>query len=375
MSTSQTTPKTTRLISLDLVRGIMLVASVGVDAWISDPPWFDHANWVGIHPVDWIFPIFVTLSGCGLAYANARRIRVGPAVRRVVILFAFGLLYNYINYSGTPFHLTTLRLTGVLQLYAVVVVVIVLFHTFLKGWHQWALATAVLAVLDTIVQWQWSLTCSGGHLTPSCNVLHSLDPLIYGSSHLLSGGTMGYDPEGMVSIVGAIVTACLGATVGHALLASRAHGGKRAAVQSLGSIIVGALILAGILDLFVPAFKKQWTPPFALLIGAAAVAALLVAHLLVDPTPTGGGLRTRRQRALAWPFLALGRNSLFVYFGSHALVLLLLVHSYGGATWATHLSNTVAIFGHPAITLIVLAEVLWISLACFLHLRKIYLRP
>jgi heparan-alpha-glucosaminide N-acetyltransferase len=368
-------PKSTRLISLDLVRGVMLIASVGVDAWVTDPAWFDHANWIGIHPVDWIFPIFVTLSGCGLAYANARRINVRSAVRRVVILFAFGLLYNYINFSGTPFHWDTLRLTGVLQLYAVVVVAMVFLHTFVKGWRQWALMTAILSLLDTAAQWGWSLRCSSGQLTPSCNISRSLDPLIYGSSHLLSGGTMGYDPEGVISIVGALVTACLGATVGHALLASRKSGGKPAAIRSVGSTIVGALLLAGVLDLFVPAFKKQWTPPFALLLGAAAATALLIAHLIVDPTVNGGGLHTKRQQAIVWPFLALGRNSLFVYFGSHALVLVLLVHNYGGAYWVTHFSKTIAIFGNPTVTFIVVAEAFWISMACLLHWKRIYLRP
>jgi heparan-alpha-glucosaminide N-acetyltransferase len=80
------TPKaSTRFVSLDIVKGLMLIASVGVNAWLNVPAWFDHAGWIGVHPMDWIFPTFVTLSGCGLAFANARRVRPWPAARRVVI--------------------------------------------------------------------------------------------------------------------------------------------------------------------------------------------------------------------------------------------------------------------------------------------------
>ncbi|HWE70961.1 MAG TPA: heparan-alpha-glucosaminide N-acetyltransferase domain-containing protein [Acidimicrobiales bacterium] len=364
-----------RLVSLDVVKGLMLIASVGVNAWLNVPPWFDHDLWIGVHPMDWIFPTFVTLSGCGLAFANARRVRPWPAARRVVILLAVGLVYNYITVSGAPFHLSYLRIPGILQLYAVVVIALVLLHTVVKGWRRWALVTAGLAVVDTLFEWGWSLHCAGSHLSPTCNPSHTIDYAVFGANHLYANGSLGYDPEGLVSVVGAIITACLGATVGHALLESRRSGGKRASIRSVGSIAVGAFALAGVLDIFVPAFKKQWTPPFALLIGGAAAVVLLVAHLMVDPGPSGGGLRTPTQRAVTWPLIALGRNSLLVYFGSHALTAWLNVHTYNHVSYLTHFANTIAIGGHPAITFFVVAELFWISLACLLHWRRIYLRP
>jgi heparan-alpha-glucosaminide N-acetyltransferase len=365
-----------RLVSLDIVKGLMLIVSVGVNAWLNVPPWFDHALWIGVHPMDWIFPTFVTLSGCGLAFANARRVRPWPAARRVVILLVVGLVYNYITVSGAPFHLSVLRIPGILQLYAVVVIALVLLHTVVRGWRQWALLTAALAVVDTMFEWGWSLHCAAGHLSTTCNPSHTIDYAVFGANHLYVNGTLGYDPEGLVSIFGAIITACLGATVGHALLESRRSGGKRASIRSVGSIAVGAFALAAVLDIFVPAFKKQWTPSFALLIGGGAAVILLVAHLVVDAGPSGeGGLRTPAQRTITWPLIALGRNSLFVYFGSHALTAWLNVHTYNHASYLTHFANAIAIGGHPAITFFVVAEVFWISLACLLHWRRIYLRP
>jgi heparan-alpha-glucosaminide N-acetyltransferase len=360
-----------RIVSLDVVKGLMLIVSVGVNSWLGVPAWFDHVAWIGVHPMDWIFPTFVTLSGCGLAFANARRVRPWPAARRVVILLAVGLVYNYVAVSGAPFHLSGLRFPGVLQLYAGVVIVLVLLHTVVKGWRQWALVTVVLALIDTAVQWGWSLHCIGGALTTTCNPSHAIDYAVFGVNHLYRNGSLGYDPEGLISVVGAVITACLGAAVGHALLESRRSGGKPTSVLSVGSIILGALALAAVLDVFVPAFKKQWTPPFALLIGACTAAVLLVAHLMVDAGPPGGDSRIPTQQA--WPLIALGRNSLFVYFGSHALTAWLSVHSYGHVSYLTHFTDTLA--GHPAVTFFIVAELFWISLACLLHWRKIYLRP
>jgi heparan-alpha-glucosaminide N-acetyltransferase len=292
----------------------------------------------------------------------------------VVILLALGLLFNYVIVSGTPFELSRLRLPGVLQLYAIVVIALVLLHTVVKGWRRWALVTVVLALVDTAVEWRWATHCIGGVLTPTCNPSHSIDYAVFGVSHLYRNGSAGFDPEGLISVLGAISTACLGATVGHALLESRKSGGKRASVLSVGSIILGALALAAVLDMFVPAFKKQWTPPFA----------LLMAHLVMDAgapgggsrsLAQGGGSRTRTRTRGAWPLIALGRNSLFVYFGSHALTAWLCGHTYDDVSYLNHFINTIAIAGHPALTYFIVAELFWISLACLLHWRKIYLRP
>ena len=362
-----------RLVSLDVVKGLMLIVSVGVDSWLGMPAWFNHAAWIGIHPIDWIFPTFVTLSGCGLAFANARRVRLWPAARRVVILLAVGLVYNYVTASGAPFHLSGLRFPGVLQLYAGVVIVLVLLHTVVKGWRQWAVVTVVLSLVDIVVEWGWSVHCVGGALTPTCNPSHFIDYAVFGGNHLYGHGLVGYDPEGLISVFGAVITASLGATVGHAVLESRKSGGKRAAVLSVGSIILGALALAAVLDVFVPAFKRQWTPSFALLIGAGAAAVLLVAHLLADAGPQGGDSPTPTH--WAWPLIALGRNSLFVYFGSHALTAWLSLHTYDHVSYLNHFINTITIARHPAVTFFIVAELFWISLACLLHWRKIYLRP
>ncbi|MDO9396596.1 MAG: hypothetical protein Q7T71_08635, partial [Herbiconiux sp.] len=84
---------TPRLGGLDLVRGVMLVASVSVNSLFTEPEWFAHAAWGGVHPVDLIFPVFVTLTGCGLGFALHRRVQIAPLIRRVLVLLLVGLVY------------------------------------------------------------------------------------------------------------------------------------------------------------------------------------------------------------------------------------------------------------------------------------------
>ncbi|MCU4183938.1 hypothetical protein K6U06_06170 [Acidiferrimicrobium sp. IK] len=361
-----------RLVGLDAVRGGMLLVSVGVDSWVNVPAWFDHAGWIGIHPMDWIFPVFVTLSGCGLAFANARRVRVKPAIRRIVILCVVGLVYNYIISSGAPFRFSTLRYPGVLQLYAGVVTGIVLLHMVLKGWKSWAWATAVMACSYTLLLAAWSAHC-GGRLTTSCNPSHVIDYAVFGPGHLYVAGTLGYDPEGVPSILGALVVASMGATIGHLILEYRRRGPVEVALAG-GAVLIAALGFAQALDLIVPAFKKQWTPPFDLLLATAAGVLLLAGHLVFDRR-RASGTTAPDARFPVWVLVALGRNSLFVYFGSHALTAWLGAHTSGGRPLLVHLEQAIAVGGHPQATLTVALEALWIGLAAVLHWRKIYLRP
>lgn len=389
-ATTQSQPESpaapTRIVSLDVVRGLMLIVSVGVNSWVVMPAWFDHAKWIGIHPLDWVFPTFVTLSGCGMACANAKRVRLlRPVIQRALILFAFGLVYNWVEAGSTfPPSLSTARIPGVLQLYAFVVLVIAGLHVFVKGWRNWALITLLLALADSALIGFWGSTCAAGHVTPTCNPSHAIDFAVFGAPHLLASGTFGYDPEGFVGIFGALVSASLGATVGHVLLAGRKDRSRLRAAMTVIALALCGLAMAKLLGSFVPAFKNQWTAPFALLVSSVAALVLAGAHLLVDRRGVGSGVRLRKRgelgavglaRGVQWPLVALGRNSLFVYFGSHALTAYFFTHGGLKTPWMVQLERHVTVLGHPQASVTLLLEAVWISLACLLHWRRIYLRP
>jgi predicted acyltransferase len=365
-----------RIASLDAARGLMLVWSVTSVSLIAAPKWYEHAPWAGVHPVDLVFPVFVTLSGCGLAFANRRRTPVGPLVRRIVVLLAFGLLYNTVvamsAKGGSPWPgWAHLRLTGVLQLYAGVVLVIALGHLVTRSARGWAVLTLLLAVAHTAVLWRYAQGCPGESLTRECNPSGALDPWLFGIDHVYATGLLGHDPEGVLSVLGACVSAAAGATVGHALLSARDRGRRPVgALLPVATAAVGFACLSVLTGLYVPTMKRLWTAPFALSVAAAVAVVLVLLHLLLD-RPSA-----RVPPAAATPLVALGRNSLLVYFGSHALIIWMLHDRAGtGSTWLQTVSDAVTVKDHTQLSWTVLNVVAWTALATVLHRFRIYLRP
>ncbi len=383
-----------RITSLDAVRGVMLLWSVTSDSLITPSPWYDHAAWAGVHPVDVVFPVFVTLSGCGLAFAYRRRIDVAAMLRRASVLLAVGLLYNLtltlVSDGWTGW--STFRLTGVLQLYAVVVLVMALGHLVTHSARGWLVLTALLALGHTTLLLVWAAGCLGGELTPTCNPSGAIDTAVLGAGHVYAGAALGHDPEGLVAILGAMVSAAAGACAGHALLSARARWGNPAAALPWMLALAATFAVAGAaLAQVVAPMKRLWTSPFALLVASAVVVALLVGHVVLDrpgvlePTTT----RERTIAGASWPLIALGRNSLLVYFGSHALMLVLTRvpapwvaaasdaagDGASGPSIAAAASSALSGGWHPQVVWSAVTLAAWWGLACLLHRWRIYVRP
>lgn len=359
----------------------MLVCSVAMNSLLVTPEWLDHAPWASVHPIDLVFPVFVTLSGCGLGFALGRGVGFGELARRTAVLLAAGLLYNAI--VSASWNLDTWRVTGVLQTYAMVVVVIGLLHLLTRGWRGWAAITGLFAVAHTVLLAGWAERCVGGVLTRECNPSGAIDTLVFTADHIYQLGAGGHDPEGLVALLGTLVSASAGATVGHLLLSVRRRAlarsaGVGAAVLPLVALAAAFLAAAFVLTWAptlvgarpVPMMKRLWSPPFALALAAATTIALLLGHLLVDRAGTG-----RVLRGLSYPILALGRNSLLVYFGSHVLMGLLSRPLPDGTVPAETIAATIAVAGHVQATWTAALLLFWILLTSLLHRHRLYLRP
>lgn len=362
------TGKPGRITSLDWIRGLFLCWSITSIAWLAPrPDYMNHAEWFGVHAEDMIFPLFVTLSGCGLAFAYRNRVGWAATLRRSVVLLVCGLAFNVVETGNAD--LASLKWTGPLQVYAVLVLVIGLLHLVARGPAAWALIATAAAIGDEVLLYVWQQGCPGLVLTPECNPSLTIDTAWLGTAHMYHQGLYGHDPEGAVSMLGALVVASLGCTAGHLMLRSR--GTRRGPLFLLawaGLAFAGAVAASQL----VPPFKRLWTAPFDLGIGAIGVAALAVGMALLD-VPAGPRW-SRVRRRLAAPWVAMGRNSLLLYFGSHLLVIVLLAHG-GDPTWAEQTVDAVAVHGSPQASFIVVNVLGWAALAWLLHWRRIYLRP
>lgn len=354
--------------SLDSARGLLLVVNiVMISAFAPRPEQLNHAEWIGVHAVDTIFPLFVTFSGVGLAFAHRNGVGWGRMLRRSLLLLAIGLAYNAIMSGTTTFE--DLHFLGPLQVYAVLVLVIGMLHLVLRGPLAWGIVTLAAAGVQAFVLATYQAGCPNAELTPECNPSRAIDFAVFGISHVYRQGASGHDPEGLVSILGALVTALVGTTAGHIALKYRRSWRAPVLILAWAAVVAG-LMLASAEHL--PAMKRLWTTPFALGVAAFGVACFALFIVVLDRRTFRAWDRTRGP--LTYPLVALGRNSLLVYFGSHLLLRVLADHG-GEVTWAQTLSERVDLIGNPGLSYQVFMVLLWVAVTTVLHQRRIYLRP
>src|SRR4051812_36776748 len=141
----------TRLVSLDVFRGLTIAAMILVnDAgdWAHVYWPLEHAEWNGWTPTDLVFPFFLFIVGVSMVMSfESRRARGATrgelllhAVKRSAIIFALGLFLN-----GDPhFDVHAIRIPGVLQRIAVVYLIASVIVLFAGRVARTVTATALL---------------------------------------------------------------------------------------------------------------------------------------------------------------------------------------------------------------------------------------
>ena len=309
------TAKRQRITSLDWARGWMVLANLVVIAFLY-PSWdqLSHTQWMGVTVFDLIFPTFVSLSGCGLAFAYARprrppgdRATGGSALRSGSALQRSR--HRDVQPAGTP---DCRALTGVRRARPG-------GGTTAPGsprYTPWAVATVALATVWTAVSWAYNSRCPTGQPTRSCNLYAAIDLRLIPAEHLYRHGSLGHDPEGLAAIVGALITMMVGVTSGKILLARTS---PRVTLDRLVAWLIGVALLGVLAAQFVAPFKRIWTPSFTLLTSTIGLTMLIIGYALHDrPAPPWSGESVKK--ALAQPLVAMGRNALLLYFGSHIVI-------------------------------------------------------
>jgi heparan-alpha-glucosaminide N-acetyltransferase len=309
-----------RWAGLDAARGVAVAGMLVVEQLPIGPrrhPWLIHAVWNGWTGADLVFPAFLFLAGIGIDELVRRRGRASllRLARRAIALLVLGVLFNAWDGAGADF--TDARWPGVLQRIGIVSLacgaVVVLCR---RGIWPMLLVAGGLLVLYAQLLVRVPLACGTGVITPACNVPGHLDLALFGAAHVYNQGAFGYDPEGLLSTMGALATALIGVAVGRAL---RARPDWLTMVGLCGFAF--ACWAATHLGLAGPAVnKRMWTPAFVLLTAATSIVLLVACHVIVDV----GGRQLNPvlrigSRVTAWPWAALGRNALVVYVGQHVL--------------------------------------------------------
>jgi predicted acyltransferase len=309
-----------RLVSLDAFRGLTIAAMILVNNpgdWGTVYWPLLHVPWHGWTPTDLIFPFFLFMVGMSLTLS--RRLEARPAVARAMKLVGLGLLLTLYPW----FHVTTMRWPGVLQRIGL---------CYLAAWaaRRWLSPRAQAALAAVLVAGYWLLMTRvtgpeglAPNLEMETNLSAQVDRILL-VPHVWTA-TKTWDPEGVVSTIGAIATTILGLLAGEWV-----RSGRRPFTITLG-LLLGGLVLTALgvawadaapPGLAFPVNKGIWTSSFVLLAGGLGAALFGLTYWAVDVAGF---------RRWAAPFVTYGRNAIAVFVAAGLLAKTLLAIRWAGA--------------------------------------------
>ena len=309
--------KSDRLISLDVFRGLTIAGMVLVNnpgSW-SHIYWpLEHAEWNGWTPTDLIFPFFLFIVGVAIPLAFGRRIERGDSRRalflkviyRSVIIFLLGEFL-----AGFPyFHLSTIRIPGVLQRIVVCYFFASLIFITTRPRTQAIIAVALLIVYWLVMTHVPAPGYYAGDLSKEGSLASYIDRRVFGP-HIWKQGIV-YDPEGILSTMGALATTLFGVLTGNLLRRE-----DRTAIEKVADLFIaglGCIIVGWIWNAWFPINKSLWTSSYVFFTSGLALQFLALCYWLID---------IKGYKAWAKPFVIFGVNALVLFVGTGIMARLL----------------------------------------------------
>jgi predicted acyltransferase len=336
-----------RLLSLDVFRGMTVAGMLLVNdpgTWSAIYPPLRHADWHGWTPTDLIFPFFVFIVGITTQLSlSARRARGddegairAQILRRGGLIFLLGFLLN-----GFPFftwgpvtgvgdpsffdrivdRLEHWRFMGVLQRIAIAYVVSALIAS------RASLRALVIVTASVLIGYWLVMTVlpvPGTNGTPGVLLLGRPETTMaaYWDRVLLDWSRVGlgnhnwassrtWDPEGVLTTLGAVGTALLGNMAGRWIATPRPLAERINGLFAAGAIAM----LVGLMWHWVfPINKNLWTGSYVVFTAGMASVALATIMWVVD---------VHGRRWWTKPFVIYGINPMIAFVGSGILARLI----------------------------------------------------
>ena len=367
----------TRLVSLDVFRGLTVVGMVLVNnpgSWAHIYWPLEHAEWNGWTPTDLIFPFFLFIVGVAIPLGLGKRVERGDKFRDLFIKIAYRtalifLLGEFL--AGFPyFHLSTIRIPGVLQRIAVCYFFASLIFIKTRPRTQAIVALALLIVYALLMKHVPATGYYVGDLSKEGSLASYIDRTVFGP-HIWKQGIV-YDPEGILSTMGALATTLFGVLSGH-LVRDR----DRAPIDKVAHMFiagVGCVMAGWIWNAWFPINKSLWTSSYVFFTGGLALQFLALCYWLID---IKGYQRWTR------PFIIFGVNAIVLFVGTGLMArsltlikvpkgdgttqaLQTLIYNHGFASWLGPNNASLAF----AITFILL----WLLLLWLLYRKNIIIK-
>ncbi|MEO8301376.1 MAG: heparan-alpha-glucosaminide N-acetyltransferase domain-containing protein [Rhizomicrobium sp.] len=316
-----------RFRSLDVFRGMTICLMIIVNtpgAGSAPYPILDHADWFGFTAADIVFPSFLFAVGNAMAFGRSGQMAAAEFWRktlwRTAIILALGILtywfpFGHMTDQGWIMNsFSQTRLTGVLQRIA-------LCYCFAAIAARYLDVRGLLALSAVLLFGYWALLLASAPtaeaLTKTGNIGFAVDEFVFGQPHLYRRDH-GFDPEGLLGTLPAIVNVIFGYLAG--LYVRRQGASRPVAIRTLAA---GTLLLVAALA-WHPVFpigKKLWTSSFVLLTAGIDLMVLAALVAWIDLGKRKFGMRF---------FEIFGRNPIFIYWVAMLLIMALRAIPAGG---------------------------------------------
>ncbi|WP_281212307.1 transmembrane glucosamine N-acetyltransferase NagX [Shewanella insulae] len=333
-----------RLMSLDALRGFdmfwilggeglfaALLVWTGWQGWSIADAQMHHSQWHGFTFYDLIFPLFIFLSGVALGL-SPKRLDSLPwserlplyrhAMKRLMLLLLFGVLYNHGWGTGMPMAADEVRYASVLGriAFAWFFAALLVWHTGLKT--QILVAIGILFGYGAVQLWMPVPGGVAGDFSMSGSINAYVDGMFLPGISYQGRAT---DPEGLLSTLPAIVNALAGVFTGRFIVKPHPKGEW----TKVGILLLAGLLSLGLgwsMNLYIPVNKDLWTSSFVLVTLGWSLILLAIFYGLVDVI---------KLHRLAFVFVVIGCNAIIIYLASSLVKWDYLAGSlFGGAIQA-----------------------------------------
>lgn len=309
-------PVNGRLLSLDTLRGMDMLFIMGAEmifvclGRLFPGTLFEtfagemhHVPWDGFALYDLIFPLFLFIAGVSFPFSMAKSLSLGAGrraitlkvVRRGLLLILLGAVYNGL----LSLDFANVRYLSVLGRIGSAWMLASLMYIWASRRCCISVAVGILLGYGTLLLWVSAPDYpEASSLSVQGNIVGYVDRMIMPGR--LHQGI--FDPEGLLSVLPAIVTALLGVFTGEFVRSARMDGHRKSSAMFVCGLVLFALGWAcnGIL----PVNKSLWSSTFVCVAGGLSMMLFAVFYWVVDV------LQWRRWTLF---FRVVGMNSITIY--------------------------------------------------------------
>ena len=326
-----------RLLSIDTLRGMDMLLIMGLstlilricdlfpngsESWIAGQ--MSHVQWDGLAIMDMVFPTFLFIAGLSFPFSYANQVEKGRTsgqihrkiFLRCLALIVLGIVYNgFFNFKFPQRYASVLGRIGLAWMFAA------LLYVHCKRTTRIVVASVLLVGYGLLVGLVGApdAPAGAGPLTQDGCLNGWIDRILLPGKCFYGN----FDPEGLLGVIPATVTAMLGMFTGEFVREPEEKvSGSKKTLWMLAA--AAALLAAGYLgSLVLPLNKKLWSSTFVLVVGGYSLVAYALVYYIVE---------VKGHKKWTFFFRVIGLNSITIYLLQRIIPLREVANFFLGGT-------------------------------------------